>query len=222
LDTVQIGLAFTAGVLGFLSPCALPMLPSYIVYYLSRNEETTAVGRLYMALVFSLSTVIGFLTIFMGVGLVPSLAIRLVPISEKVITPVIGVGLIILGFLTATSDLIKFPPLLNLTPFSSRSIISFYVYGVAYAFASLSCSFPVFLLVILQSATLESTIHSLLLFLFYSFGAGSLMTSITIATSFSGEELHRRLMKLMPYMRKLNAVVLVIAGGYMVISALLK
>lgn len=222
LEPARIGLAFTAGLLGFLSPCALPMLPSYVAYYLSRDEKSSTGRRLYLALVFSLSTVGGFLTTFIGVGLVPSLAIKLVPLGEVALTPVIGVGLIAVGLLTAASDVFHLRPILNITPFSSKNFVSFYVYGVAYAFASLGCSFPVFLLVVLQSAAVESPIYSLLLFLFYGLGAGTLMVPITVATSLYRERLHWRLMKMMPYMRSLNAVVLVVAGGYMVISSFLK
>lgn len=222
LDAAQAGLAFTAGMLGFLSPCALPMLPSYIAYYLNRAEGASTGRRLHGAVVFSSTTIAGFLTVFTGVGLLPSLAIRLVPLSEAVLTPIIGVGLLAIGLLTVASSLFHKLPHLSIAPPMASGPVSFYIYGVAYALASLSCSLPVFLLVVLQSAAAGSPLDNLLLFLVYGLGAGALMVPVTVATSMSKEYLHRRLMRTMPHMRKLNSAILIVAGAYMILTSLLK
>ena len=222
LDVAQVGLAFTAGVLGFLSPCALPMLPSYVAYYLNRAEGASRGRMLYGAVVFSSATIAGFLTVFTGVGFLPSLAIQIVPLSEAVLAPVIGVGLIAVGLLTAVSSVFYRFPSLSIAPLKASGPFSFYVYGVAYALASLSCSFPVFLLVVLQSAVAGSPLETLLLFVVYGLGAGTLMVPITVVTSLSKEYLHRRLMGVLPHTRKLNASVLIAAGAYMILASLLK
>jgi len=217
LHAAQVGLAFTAGILGFLSPCALPMLPSYVAYYLNRGEGASTGRRLLWALVFALSTIAGFLTVFTSVGLLPSLAIRLAALSATVIVPVIGIGLISLGLITAASSRLRFPHL-AVAPPSASGFLSFYLYGVAYAFASLSCSFPVFLLVVFQSATASAPLDTLLLFLVYGLGAGVLMVPVTVGSSFSRGYLHRRLMSVMPHVRKVSAVVLIAAGAYMILN----
>lgn len=216
LNAALMGLAFTAGMLGFLSPCALPMLPSYVAYYLNRGEGASTGRRLLWALVFAFATIAGFLTVFTSLGLLPSIAIRLAPLSATILVPVIGLGLIALGLLTAAGSLLRVPHL-GIAPPSASGLLSFYLYGVAYAFASLSCSLPVFLLVVFQSATAESPLHTLLLFLFYGLGAGALMVPVTVATSFSKGYMHRRLMSIMPHMRKLSAVILIAAGAYMIL-----
>jgi len=45
MDWTSIGFAFSAGVIAFFSPCAFPMLPGYISYYLgfleSKDVEAT-------------------------------------------------------------------------------------------------------------------------------------------------------------------------------------
>jgi len=114
LNAAQVGLAFTAGVLGFLSPCSLPMLPSYVAYYLKRDVETSMEHRLLKALVFASATIAGFLTVFTAVGLLPSLAIRLVPLSEAVLIPLIGLGLLSVGILTAVSNIFNKVPYLGM------------------------------------------------------------------------------------------------------------
>ena len=47
-----------------LSPCAIPMLPSYVAFYLNTDEEKNR--KLSSAIIFGLITVAGFLTIFLG------------------------------------------------------------------------------------------------------------------------------------------------------------
>lgn len=219
LDVGQAGLAFTAGLLGFLSPCSLPMLPSYIAYYLNLEVETSRERRLLRALMFAFATTAGFLTVFTAVGLIPSLSIRLLPISESLLTPIIGLGLLCLGFFTALSSVFDRLPQLSISPPTASGPISFYVYGVAYALASLSCSLPVFLLVVLQSAAARSPLDTLFLFVVYGLGAGIIVVPITVATSLSKDYLYRRLIMIMPYMKKLNAAVLILAGAYMIIAS---
>jgi len=221
LDAAQVGLAFTAGVLGFISPCSLPMLPSYVAYYLNRDVETSSEHRLFKALVFASATIAGFLTVFTAVGLLPSLAIQLVPLSEAVLIPLIGLGLLFVGILTAVSNIFNKVPYLGIAPPVVSGPSSFYVYGVAYALASLSCSLPVFLLVVLQSASSGGPLDTLLLFIVYGLGAGTLMVPITVATSLSKDYLYRRLITIMPHMRKLNVAILIVAGAYMIFTSLL-
>jgi len=219
LDAGQVGLAFTAGLLGFLSPCSLPMLPSYVVYYLNLDVETHGERRLLRALIFAFATTAGFLTVFTAAGLLPSLSIRLLPISESLLTPIIGLGLLCVGFLTAASSIFDRVPHFGISPPTASGPISFFVYGVAYALASLSCSLPVFLLVVLQSAAAGSPLNTLLLFVIYGMGAGALMVPITVATSLSQDYIYRRLITIMPYMKKLNVAILILAGAYTIIDS---
>lgn len=217
LNAAQVGLALTAGIFGFLSPCALPMLPSYVAYYLNRGEVVSDGRRLLWALVFGLATIAGFLTVFTSIGLLPSLVVQLAALSATIIIPVIGVGLIALGLITAAGGLLRLQHL-GFAPPSASGFLSFYLYGVAYAFASLTCSLPVFLLVVFQSAAAESLLETLLLFLVYGMGAGVLMIPLTLATSFSKDFFQRRLLSIMPHMRKLYAAILIVAGAYMILN----
>jgi len=221
LDAAQMGVAYTAGMLSFLSPCALPMLPSYVAYYLNRGPGSSGPG-MHRAAVFASATIAGFLTVFTGVGLLPSLAIRLVPLSVTVLTPAIGVALLAVGILTAASNVFHRIPRLGLAPPRASGLLSFYVYGLAYALASLGCSFPVFTLVVLQSATAGGVGGALLMFIVYGLGAGTLMVPVTVATSLSKGYLHRRLMAVMPHMQTLNAAILISAGSYMILTSFLQ
>jgi len=221
LDPAQIGLAFTAGLLGFMSPCALPMLPSYVAYYLNLEEDIGKVNRTLRAVEFAAATIIGFLTVFATLGLIPSLAVGMVSMSISIITPFIGVALIGLGVITFQGRILGNFPQVGLSAPRSTGTFSFYIYGVGYGLASLSCSFPIFLLVVLQSAVVGSPVETILLLAIYGLGAGALLVPITIAVSLSKDLMHRKLMSVLPHIRKLNAAVLIAAGFYMLLSSVI-
>jgi cytochrome c-type biogenesis protein len=72
MSEVTIVLAFAAGVLGFLSPCVLPLIPGYLSFVsglqlveMSVEERRRHIGRVLAATVLF---VLGFATIFTALG----------------------------------------------------------------------------------------------------------------------------------------------------------
>ena len=66
-DTVGLPLAFVAGVLSFLSPCVLPLIPSYVSFITGLSLEDAGQRR-WVALGHTLMFVLGFTTIFLLLG----------------------------------------------------------------------------------------------------------------------------------------------------------
>lgn len=64
--TPTLPIAFLAGLLSFLSPCVLPLVPSYLAYV----GGGLGAGRS-VALRRSLLFVLGFSLVFVGLGVVP-------------------------------------------------------------------------------------------------------------------------------------------------------
>jgi len=93
------------------------------------------------------------------------------------------------------------------------------VFGAGYGVASMSCSLPVFILLVLQSAGSE-LIGVLANFLFYGLGAAAMMTPLTFAVAYSNQIMMERLMGAMPHVKKVSALVLVAAGLYMIATSL--
>jgi cytochrome c-type biogenesis protein len=65
--TLGVVIAFTAGVLSFLSPCVLPLVPSYVTFVTGLSLEDLSRARR-VALVHSLLFVCGFTAIFVALG----------------------------------------------------------------------------------------------------------------------------------------------------------
>lgn len=66
--TVGLALAFTAGILSFLSPCVLPLIPSYITFITGMGFEDVTRSRR-TTLVHALLFIFGFSLIFVALGI---------------------------------------------------------------------------------------------------------------------------------------------------------
>lgn len=97
-DSVGIGIAFGAGVLSFLSPCVLPLVPSYLSFVTGMSLEDLQEGvNRRTTLVHSLLFVAGFTGIFLLLGASASFLGQFLRAYESWISRVGGVVIIILG-----------------------------------------------------------------------------------------------------------------------------
>lgn len=216
MEIANLSLAFSAGLLAVLAPCALPMLPSFVSYYMNADENRSYGS----ALAFGFMTVAGFLSVFLVIGILPSFAINSLASKIDLIMPSIGVILIILGLGHLFSDFFYNIPVFKTAMPKGTGIRAFYLYGVGYGAASMACSFPVFVLLVLQSATAGGPVAIVFMFLAYGLGAASIIVPLSVALTFSREVIYQRLMTLLPHMKKINAIILILAGLYMIYYSL--
>lgn len=215
MEFANLSLAFSAGLLAVLAPCSLPMLPSFVAYYMNAEGRENKLGS---AIGFGMTTVVGFLSIFMVIGILPSFAVNLVASRIELVTPFIGVILVILGLGHMFSDFFYNVPSLRVASPEGTGYKAFYLYGLGYGAASMACSFPVFILLVLQATTAGGFISILTMFVSYGLGAATVMIPLSIALTYSKDMIYKRLMQVMPYMKKINASILILAGGYMILS----
>ena len=65
--TLGVAIAFTAGLLSFLSPCVLPLVPSYVTFLTGLSIENVSSARR-VALLHALLFIAGFTAIFVALG----------------------------------------------------------------------------------------------------------------------------------------------------------
>jgi len=213
MEFANLSLAYSAGLLAVLAPCALPMLPSFVSYFMNNEDEESSMGS---ALVFGFITVAGFLTVFLGIGILPSFAINMISNRISLVTPFIGAILIILGLGHLFSDVFYNIPVIQTKAPEGTGFKAFFLYGLGYGAASMACSFPVFVLLVLQSASAGGFVSILLMFFAYGLGAATVLVPLSVALTFSREIIYQRLMAVLPHMKKINAAILILAGAYMI------
>ena len=102
MEQVSIGVAFIAGVLSFLSPCVLPLVPAYISFLsgVSLEELKEGAGHkkvLKKAGLVSIFFVLGFSAVFIALGASASFIGKLLVDYINVFTKIAGIAIIVLG-----------------------------------------------------------------------------------------------------------------------------
>jgi len=94
--SVGIAISFVAGLLSFLSPCVLPLIPSYVTFITGMSLEDVQRARR-IALVHSILFVLGFTLIFMALGATATTVGRLLGYNREWVGRIGGVIVILLG-----------------------------------------------------------------------------------------------------------------------------
>jgi len=217
MDPASLSLSFAAGFLATLAPCALPMLPGYVAYYMNLGQGRRSPLTY---LTYSMSTVAGFLLVYLLVGALPSFGVSRLAERVGAATPYIGALLVLVGLATVFSDAFRWVPALGSFTPKTVGVRALLIYGAGYGLASMSCSLPVFLLLVLQSAGADGAGGVAAGFLAYGFGAAAVMVPLTFAVAYSNQVVVERFMGVLPHVKKLSALVLVAAGLYMIAANL--
>ena len=167
---LEFSVAFGAGLISFLSPCVLPLIPGYISYISGQSLQNILDSKkinLFSLILFCL----GFSTVFVILGASASfLGQTLLQNSE---TLRIIAGIIIVIFSLQLLGLINISYLNFEKRFDakeSRNILFPYVIGLAFGFGWTPCIGPI-LGSILALASIEETLaRAILLLIFYSLG----------------------------------------------------
>jgi cytochrome c-type biogenesis protein len=175
---VSIAAALFAGVLSFLSPCVLPLVPPYLVYLAGTSIERLAdaepeprvrADTVFAALLF----VAGFSTVFVAFGASASALGALVQAWSAQLSIVAGIAIIVMGlhFLGVT----RFAVLM----FEKRAPMSrpvglwgAYAMGLAFAFGWTPCIGPILAAILAVAASKETVTKGALLLAVYSAGLG--------------------------------------------------
>lgn len=222
VDLGLLAFSFSAGVAAFFNPCGFALLPSYVSFYLTSQPGSSgrwAPLRRGAALGGAVSA--GFLAVFAGVGVVlswvGSLIARILPWASAAV----GVTLIALGalMLAGRSPVLPWHPdrwvHARLQGRDRRSLGFYFLYGIAYALCSISCTIPIFIVVVAQAFAL-SALNGVIHFIAYGLGMTLMMLALSLVMAFSKHAIGRHLPSLMRWVRPLGAWILIGAGGYLV------
>ncbi len=164
---------------------------------------------------------LGFFLLFGAVGLVISAGGNALLGAMPLVGILVGAALILLGLwmLAGQGGLYTgvFERLAaKLGNPKTVSMPGFFLFGLAYGAASLSCTLPVFLAVVAGGITANGAASGTGQFFSYALGMASVLVVLTLALALFKQGLVTRLRKLVPYVQTASAVLLVLAGSYIV------
>lgn len=218
---LPVGYAFAAGMVASVNPCGFLMLPTYISYHLGTEEagfyEEPAWRRTLKALGLGGIATVGFVVVLTLVGSVIAAGgqglIRIFPYAGVVI----GGGMVVLGvWLLVTHRTLGIMAASRVTVSPKRNLGNVFLFGVAYAVGSLSCTLPIFLVVVGSSLGSQGLLTSLVQFVSYGLGMGTILIAVTIGAALFRGTVARWLRKALPYVHRVSALFLVGAGAYLV------
>ena len=141
---MNLSLSFIRGLIAAVNPCGFILLPTYLLYFLGLSNDDAGMARapIGRALVVSGAVSGGFMSVFVVVGVVTEQFRQASWINEnaKYATAVIGVALVALGLAMLFGYRLPLvTPKLDAGG-RDRTIWSMFVYGIAYAVASIGCT----------------------------------------------------------------------------------
>ncbi|MGH7229308.1 MAG: cytochrome c biogenesis CcdA family protein [Nitrospiraceae bacterium] len=180
LPHASLSAAFFAGLLSFVSPCVLPLVPSYLMYItglsLDQLSDSAERQRLQKTIIVnSLIFIAGFSAVFIAFGASASLIGQILTDSQDFIRKV-GAGLIVLFGLYLTG-LVKLKFLMIEKRLHLRSrpagYLGSFLIGAAFAAGWTPCVGPVLGTVLLYASMNNTLTDGVSLLAFYSLGLGA-------------------------------------------------
>ena len=203
---LALPLSFLAGIVSFLSPCVMPLIPSYITFItgMSYEELTTSEDKkrmLRLTVTNSLIFILGFSVVFINLGVASSLIGQMLKEYKDVIR--IGGGVLIIVFGLFISGIIKLDFLMRERKFHLQGrpagYFGTFLIGIVFAVGWTPCVGPI-LGGIMAVAMNETPAKGALLLASYSLGLGvPFLLSAVAFNKFLGysKKLSRHMSKIM-------------------------
>ena len=221
MSMLPVGFAFSAGMMATVNPCGFALLPAYIGLYLvndsPRSQNLARWNRLTKALTISAAVTAGFVVLFGTVGLMAGIGVRLLVKVLPWAGLLVGAVMVIIAvwILGGKSNLYvgwaaRFSARINLQ--GNSGVRSYFLFGIAYGIASLSCTLPIFLISIGSSIAGGMLVNGLI----FALGMGVVLTVLTVGTALFKGVIGAYMSRAVPYIENAGAVVIICAGAFVI------
>ena len=210
--TLGVGLAFIAGLLSFLSPCVLPLIPSYVTFITGMSVDEVQRSRR-TALVHALLFILGFTLIFLALGATASALGRVLLAARDWVARaggilIIAFGLYLLGvFDSRTLDRER------RIHFADKPVgyLGTVLVGVAFGAGWTPCIGPILGSILVYTSTVADLQRGLVLLFAYSLGLAIpfLLAALAIDRFLAT---FKRFQRAMVWMSRAGGVLLVAIG----------
>ncbi len=214
--------ALGAGLLSFLSPCVLPLVPPYLCFLggvsldqLTGQDAPRGAIVTRQVLISAVMFVLGFTTVFVALGASSSFLGQFVAEYLDVLSQVAGV--VIIAFGLHFLGLFRFAFLMREARFHvdarPAGMAEAYVVGLAFAFGWTPCVGPVLAVILMVAGGGDSVWYGASLLAAYSLGIGLPF----IAAAFAAGPFTRLIRRFAGGVRKVEMVM----GGFLVVTGIL-
>ena len=213
-----MSLSFIRGLVAAVNPCGFILLPTYLMYFLGVQGGMPGTQRatLRRALLVSAAVSAGFLSVFFVAGIISYNFTSWINENAKYATVVIGSALLILGVAMLFGYKLPFmTPKIDAGE-KDTTIRSMFVYGIAYAVASIGCTIGLFIATVFSTTSREGVVQGVGNVVAYGAGMALLVSALTVSLSFANTSLLKFLRRGMQYVDKVAAAFVVLSGLYLI------
>ena len=223
---LSLFLAFGAGLLSFLSPCVLPLVPSYLAFitglsFEELTQEQPKGKRRRVILIHSLLFGLGFSTLFTALGASATFLGQFLSAYRDTIRMAGGIMIIFFGLLI--SGVFSFDFLQREKKFHLQNkplgYLGSYLVGLTFAAGWTPCVGPILSSILLYASTHEDIKSGIFLLLSYSLGMGIpfIACALALNTFLSTFQKTRRHLGVVT---KVGGVLLILVGVLLLLDAL--
>ncbi len=169
---VYLPVAFFAGLISFLSPCVLPIIPGYIAYISGNSLDTLVKKKDSLVVIKTIFFTLGFSLVFIALGSTASFIGNFFLTNSNILR--ITAGTIIIFFSLQLMQIINFnfmnKDVRFFTSKYNNNLAFPFIVGAAFGFGWTPCIGPILGSIITLAALEENMSRGILLLSFYSLG----------------------------------------------------
>ncbi|WP_265107948.1 cytochrome c biogenesis protein CcdA [Halosolutus halophilus] len=201
-----LAFALTAGVATFFSPCAFPLLPGYVGFYVSQTEgeDASLGGAVSRGVVAGVGVLATFVALVGAAYWIGHATLSNVVLFE----PLVGAILVVLGVLVVLD---RAPSLSVRLPKRRSNVLGFGIFGAGYALAAAGCVAPLFIGVVGRALSYPPGMAALVVGTYVGIVV-LLMVSLTVATGMGLLAGSGRLVAHSTTLERFAGAVMIVAG----------
>jgi cytochrome c-type biogenesis protein len=213
--------AFAAGILSFLSPCVLPLVPVYLANIAGASTLTPDLADRRRIVLHTISFILGFSLVFVALGASLGLLGAMAPLG--LLYKVAGVLLIVFGiFLVASAKVpwLNYEKRLNFTGARGTGYLRSLLIGAIFSLGWTPCVGPILGSILALAASSQTAWQGVYLLLAYCLGLG--LPFIVVSLALGAASRYLRWFSRHAFVTSIVAAVLLISVGILMLTGYLE
>lgn len=214
---MNLSLSFIRGLVASINPCGFVLLPTYLMYFLGVSAANGEMQRapIRKALLVGVTVSSGFLAVFFAIGAVTQFWTQSLLENAKYATAAIGIAFVVLGIAMLFGYKLPIGTMQVRTGERDRTMRSMFLYGIAYAVASLGCTLPLFMSTLFQTGESKGYWAGVANVVMYALGMAVVVISLTLALAAANASFVKWLKNKMQYVEMVSGAFVLLSGLYL-------
>ena len=214
---MNLSLSFIRGLIASINPCGFVLLPTYLMYFLGISATDPQAQRAPISRALTVGAMVsaGFFVVFFAIGAATQYWTNSLLENAKYATLVIGILFVVLGIAILFGFKLPFAtPRVDIGE-RDQTVRTMFLYGIAYAVASIGCTLPLFIATLFQTGESRGYWAGVANVVAYAGGMALVVLSLTLALATANLGFVRWLRSKMQYVEMVSGAFVFLSGLYL-------